>query len=396
MTQPMSEPTRREYLVRMRVRYQRRKQRAARQQLLDEFCEMTGYERKYALKLLNGKRAGPARSAAARRPRGAVYGAAEKRVLEWMWRLNGQPCGKRLKQMVRIFLPWYEQHEGVVEPAVRTRVLKISAAQIDRLLSDCRRRGGAKRPRPGSEVRAQVPLREHEATAREPGWMQADTVWHCGTSTAGSFVHSLLLTCTCTQWSVVRATWNRSDRVIHERMQQIEQTLPFAIKGCHTDNGGEFLNHTLRRWFKERPVPVVQTRSRPYCKNDNAHAEQKNRRLVRDFVGYDRIGHQELSEALDELLQAWSLWNNLYMPTGKLLSKTREGSKVRKVHEKPQTPCQRVLASCGVSKEAKAKLLALLEQIDPVALRREIEQKQDELRRRLRALDEAAGKRADG
>ena len=372
----------------MRVRYQRRHEPQERKALLDEFCEVSGYERKYALKLLLGLRPGPARSAATRGKRGRVYGEDVAAVLRQISQMADDPCGKRLKAMVPEMVPWYEVHFGALESGLRARVLKISAAQIDRLLASSRV-PGRRRPRAGSEARAQVPLRERPATAAEPGWLQADTVWHCGPSTAGTFVCSLLLTCTFSHWTVTRATWNHSDRVVHGRIQETEQSLPFAILGCHTDNGGEFLNHLLIRYFRDRTVAVHQTRSRPYCKNDNAHAEERNRRRIRDFIGYERIGHQELAEMLDRLLQKWSLWNNLFVPTGKLLSRERIGSRVIKKHEKPETPSQRLLASPAVSEAAKTELRELQARTDPIAMRREINQLRDEFRERLAALDAA-------
>ena len=388
-TEKMSQQTRREYLVRMRVRYQRRQVPAERKALLDEFCEVSGYERKYALKLLGGKRPGPARSAAARGKRGKVYGGDVAAVLKVIAALVDDPCGKRLHALLPELLPWYEVHEGALESVLRAKVLAISAAQIDRL----RRRDrppGRRRPRAGSEARAQVPLRDRAATALEPGWMQADTVWHCGESTAGTFVCSLLMTCTYSHWTVLRATWNHSDRVVHGRIRETEQSLPFALLGWHTDNGGEFLNALLIRYFRDRPAAVRQTRSRPYCKNDNAHAEERNRRKIRDFIGYERMGHQELAELLDGLLQKWSLWSNLFVPTGKLKSKERIGSRVIKKYEKPQTPAQRLLASPAVSAEAKAALRALLSESDPLAMRQEINRQRTALRERLSALEAAA------
>jgi hypothetical protein len=372
----------------MRVRYQRREKPSERKALLDEFCEVCGYERKYALKLLLGIRPGPARSAAARGKRGKEYGEDVGEVLRKISGMADDPCGKRLKAMVPDMMPWYEVHFGALESALRAQVLKVSAAQIDRIL--CPERGpGRRRPRAGSEARAQVPLRERAATAMEPGWMQADTVWHCGQSTAGRFVCSLLMTCTFSHWTVTRATWNHSDRVVHGRIRETEQSLPFAILGCHTDNGGEFLNLLLIRYFRDRTVAVQQTRSRPYCKNDNAHAEERNRRKIRDFIGYERMGHQELAELLDELLQKWSLWSNLFVPTGKLKSRERIGSRVIKKHEKPQTPCQRLLGSPAVSERAKAALRQLRDQTDPIIMRREINLLREKFKQRLAFLDAA-------
>ncbi len=383
----MSQSSRREYLVRMRVRYQRRS-RGERGTLLEEFCAVTGYERKYALKLLLGHRPGPARSAAARKGRGAVYGEAERSAILPVWRTAGEPCGKRLAALLPQWLPWREKEYGILESGVREKVLRASPATLDRLLAGERRGRPAARPRSGSEVRRQVALREHPATAAEPGWLQADTVFHCGASTRGSFTCSLVLVDTASQWNVLRATWNHSDLAIHSRIAEEEKRLPFPLLGLHTDNGGEFINGTLVRYLRDRPVPVVQTRSRPYCKNDNCHAEQKNRVLIRQLAGYERLGHPELAVALDELLQDWSLYHNLFLPTLKLESKERQGAKVKKRSGRASTPCERLLASASVSAEAKAHLQQLRAQTNPFALRARITAKHtafEALRRKLEA-----------
>ena len=252
----------------------------------------------------------------------------------------------------------------------------MSAAQMDRLLRPFRVRGKPRRPAPGCEVRAQVPLRTGDWQVAEAGWLEADTVAHCGSSMKGCFAWSLVLTDIYSQWTEARATWNRSDRVVHERIEQVEASLPFGILGVDTDNGGEFLNHTLWRYWRQRPRPVEVTRSRPYRKNDNAHVEQKNLTHIRQFIGYERLGHPLLMQPLDEVLQLWSLWNNLYSPTLKLLSKQREGARVRKVHEKAaRTPCQRLVECEALEPAGRARLQALQQRTDPIELKRHIEAK---------------------
>ena len=369
----MSRTTTQEYLQRMRGRYARLRNRVLRSAVLSEFCATSGYERKHAIKLLRGRRGGP--SAKKRGRRGRCYGAAEASVLRKIWLASEQPCGKRMRAVLTLWLPAYEKREGPLDAAVRARLQRISAAQIDRLLRRSKA-GGKRRPRAGTGAMAQVPLRERPATATEPGWVQMDTVWHCGESTRGSFVCSLTAVDTCTQWTELRAMWNHSERSTLERIGQIEAALPFALKGCHTDNGTEFLNWSLWRYLRERPQPVEQTRSRPYRKNDNAHAEQKNRVLIRQLAGYERMDFIELAEALDGVLQLWSLWNNLFAPTLKLLEKRRQGARWIKVYERqPRTPCQRLLDQEATAPWHQERLRELLERHDPFTLREQIEQR---------------------
>lgn len=344
----MSHQARDEYLEKMRERYARRPGRQARSALLDEFCTVTGHERKYATKLLGGqRRKTPGQT---RRGRPPIYGDAEKQVIKNIWKASEQPCGKRLKITIREWLPAYEKRHGNLDDDVRRRVLTISPAQLDRLLAD-EKVSRSDRYRPGlkanAAVKAAVPIRAESWDTNEPGWTEADTVALCGGSMLGDFAWALTCTDIATGWTEARATWNRGQHGVCEAFRRIEQVLPFELKGVDTDNGGEFLNWHLVGHFADREVKVEQTRSRPYHKNDQAHVEQKNYTHVRALLGYDRIGYAEVVASLDRLLAYWSQWNNLYSPTMRQVERRREkGGRVVRRHEKePKTPCARVLES---------------------------------------------------
>ena len=82
--------------------------------------------------------------------------------------------------------------------------------------------------------------------------LEADTVAHCGGSLDGNFVWSLTLTDIFSTWTANRAVWNRGYAGVHQAIVEIEDQLPFGITGFHSDNGGEFLNYHLIRYFQER------------------------------------------------------------------------------------------------------------------------------------------------
>jgi hypothetical protein len=192
--QPSTKPTaavRAEYLRQAGPRY-RRAGRAFKKTILDEFCAVCGYERKYAIKLLKGRR--KPKAPAARRGAPPSYGAAHLAVLKAIWLVSQQPCSKRLKALVPLWLPFYERRGGALEPAVREQLLAISPATIDRLLRPVRLETPAcRRPtQPGSLLRTQIPVRTRWEEAQDrAGWIEADTVAHCGGSMAGDFVWSL-------------------------------------------------------------------------------------------------------------------------------------------------------------------------------------------------------------
>ena len=375
MAVTMSRKTKDEYLVTMRERYTRMTGRQARSKLLDEFCKVTGHERKYATKLLGGRRRSNPGGSGRGRP--AIYGEAEKRVITAIWKACEQPCGKRLKAAIRDWLPAYEKREGLLDDETRTRVLAISPAQIDRLLASGKVSAQGKY-RPGlkanAAVKAAIPIRAESWDTSEPGWTEADTVALCGGSMQGDFAWALTCTDIATGWTEARATWNRGQHGVCEAFTRIEAALPFAWKGVDTDNGGEFLNWHLVSHLADRNIAVEQTRSRPYHKNDQAHIEQKNYTHVRALLGYDRIGYAEVIDSLDGLLAYWSLWNNLYSPTMRQVEKTREkGGRVVRRHEKEsKTPCQRVLES-GCGAEIGAALEEMREQLDPFVMKERIE-----------------------
>ena len=281
-------------------------------------------------------------------------------------------------------VPSWERHYGALKAEVRLGLLQISRTQIDRVLAPFRARSVGRRPSPGCEVRRQVPLRTGPWEVSGPGWVEVDTVAHCGGSMRGCFAWSACMTDIYSEWTEVRTAWNRSDRVILERLRESEASLPFGLRGYDSDNGGEVLNRAILQWLRERPEPVEVSRSRPYRKNDNAHVEQKNLTHIRQLPGWERIGEMSVIAPLNALMADWSLWNNLYSPTLKLLSKERRGEQVtRKWEKEARTPAQRVLAHSTAGSAVRSKVERALENNDPISLKHSIENQLAAVHRRL-------------
>ncbi len=383
MARTMSRPTRDEYLQKMRCRYRRYTGKEAKGRLLDEFCQVTGHERKYATKLLGGRR-GPAARGGPEPSRGGrppTYGPGVAAVVFEIWKHSEQPCGKRLKPMLTAWLPYYERRYGELSVEDRQGVLAISAAQIDRLLAPRKVASGKvnrRTPKANAAVKAQVPVRAECWDAKEPGWVESDTVAHCGGDMGGSFLWSLTVTDIFSGWTEVRATWNRGQHSVCAAFTDIEASLPFDLLGVDTDNGGEFLNWHLHSHFTGREKPVQMTRSRPYHKNDQAHVEQKNSTHVRQLLGFERLGHDLTVPLVDELLEVWSIWRNSFTTTFKQISRKRIGSRTVRRHEKvPKTPCQRLIEHCeaGGNTTGAAALKAWRARHDPFELKAWIEER---------------------
>mgnify|MGYP001412636644 CR=1 FL=1 len=390
----MSEKSREEVIILMRQRYEGRG-RVGRSRLIDELCELCGYERKYAIKVLGGKRRrllGRSGKKAGSKPK---YGEEERAVLKEIWLAAEQPCGKRLKPALALWLPYYEAERGRLEETVREKVLSVSPAAIDRLLEPCRVALGHRGrcgTRPGTLLRKEIPVRTEHWEVEGPGWVEADTVAHCGGSMEGDFCWSLTMTDVHTQWTETRAIWNKGQHAVRERIAEIEEALAFPILGFDSDNGGEFLNWHLADYFLKRPRPVSFTRSRPYHKNDNARVEQKNWTHVRQLVGYDRLDDPRQAERLNELYaKEWSWFRNFFCPVMKPLRTEVEGSRKKRIYDKAQTPFERLKANAGVNPERLEELEKLKSALNPFELKRSIEKK---LRRVLRPTGRASRKAA--
>ena len=149
------------------------------------------------------------------------------------------------------------------------------------------------------------------------------------------------------------------------------------MRGLDSDNGSEFLNNELLQYCKQQRITF--TRSRPYRKNDNCYVEQKNYSVVRQTVGYQRFDSGAELIVLRQLYATLRLYTNFFQPTMKLKSKDRFGSRVQKRYHAPKTPYQRVLACATVTAADKKKLQRQYRQLNPAALKRELDRQRQEL-----------------
>jgi hypothetical protein len=289
--------------------------------------------------------------------------------------------------MLPSWLPFYEQRYGRLGEAIRTNLLRISKNTIDRLLRPTRKRyGGRGRTgtRPGTQLLHQIPIKTTHWDISEPGFMQADTVAHGGTTMEGDFVWSLTFTDIFSGWTENRATWNKGAHGVISQLQDIEEGLPFLIQGFHSDNGSEFLNHHLYRYYAKRKIPVLLTRGRPHHGNDSAHVEQKNWSHVRLLLGYQRIEDPDLVPKINELYRAWALFNNFFCTNLKLVEKTKVGSRYRRKYDDPKTPYQRLMASEHINEAQKTYLTEMYCSLNPFKLKRSIDYKQRQILNALR------------
>ncbi len=369
----MSRQGRWEYLRAIYPRYQQAS-RIEKQQILDEFCKVTRYHRKSALRLLNGPR--PERQRPAPRRRSPTYGTRVIQVLAAIWRAAGYPWSLRLKALLPLWLPWARPRFRLT-PTLAVQLLQLSSRQMDRRLAPYRRAGRTGRyggTKPGRLLKHHIPLRTDRWDVSVPGFTEIDLVAHSGECADGEFAHSLNLTDIHTTWVETRAVLGRGQHAVQQALEELRQVLPFRLQGIDSDNGSEFINAHLVRYCQRHGIQF--TRGRPYKKDDNAHIEQKNWTHVRRLLGYLRYDAPEAVAAMNALYrQELRLFQNLFLPSVKLVRKVRVGSRIRRVYDRPQTPFERVCA-CPEADPAKvAHLAALRAQHDPFALAAAIEEK---------------------
>lgn len=350
--------------------------RSTKDQILTSLKVVHGYHRKSAIRLMNGglksslsncpvkKRGKPGRRSRYQEP-------GFKAALRAVWKVTDYMCSKNLKKAMPEWLPAYEQVEGVFRDDIRSKLLSISPASIDRVLKPFKHLGrGRCGTKPGSLLRSEIPIRTNVWDVNIPGFLEGDTVAHCGGDLSGQFVWTLTATDICTQWTEIRPVWHKSAGGVITAIEDMYQTFPFAVQAWDCDNGAEFINRYLVKHFADRKIAF--TRSRPYHKNDNAHVEQRNYSHVRQLLGYKRIDNQEIVPQLREVMRNYSLLKNLFYPGRKLLSKVVIGSYAKKLFDSPKTPYQRILEHDAIDDNTKKKLTELKESINPVIFKKQI------------------------
>jgi len=343
--------------------------------LLDTFVQATGYHCRYGMWLLN--HAEDVLHAPAYK-RASHYGPDVQHALFLIWHAANRICAKRLIPFLPTLVEALERHEHLhLTEECRRQLLSMSAATADRLLRSQRKVGqrGLSTTRAGTLLKQQIPLRTFEEWKEtRPGFLEADLVAHCGADIEGGYVYTLTLTDVATGWTECLPLLHRSQEAVLAALRRARTLFPFPILGIDTDNGGEFINEVLIAYCEQEHLTF--TRGRPYLKNDQCFVEQKNGAMVRHVVGYDRFVGEHAYRQLTELYRALRLYVNCFQPSMKLLSKQREGKKVRYVYDSAKTPLQRLLQSGVLPAEMQQELLAVAHALDPIRLFEQLEQLQ--------------------
>jgi hypothetical protein len=368
------------YLKQLQARY-RKASKKEKTVILDEYVKTTGYHRKHATAVLNGRRErvqGPIR-----RPRRTQYGVEEANALATLADLFDDICSKRLRAALDVELPrLYQAGVLSISTTCYEKLLRVSPATMDRLRARYRshhrlRRGFTK---PGTLLKHRIPIRTWaDWTEDRPGFCEIDLVDHSGGEITRGQEHAwtLCFTDVKTGWTECVAVRNKAQVHVFAAIQRARQRLPFPLLGIDSDSGAEFINDQLYRYCVEEEITF--TRGRAGRKNDSAYVEQKNWSVVRRAVGYGRYDSPEQLELLNTLYARLHFYVNFFLPVMKLEEKVRMGSRVKRVYDDPLTPYARVLTSEHVSDEDKAELQEAYGYLNLIDLRRRIDELQEQL-----------------
>jgi len=358
-------------------------------QMLDELCKLAGYTRSYAAFKMRSSKTTKSYDKL-RKPlqrtkgRKRTYGYECLAPLITVWAVMDLACGKRVAAGMA----------GVVDALVRfgeldgsdeaiEKLKRMSASTIDRMLATERKRmclKGKSTTKPGTLLKHDIPIRLGTEWGEDVvGYVEMDTVAHCGDSVKGQYVVTLDVTDIKTTWSEQRACLNKAQRHVFSEVKEVRARLPFKLLGIDCDGGSEFINDEMYRYCRQEEIAF--TRGRPYKKNDGCHIEQKNWSIVRQTIGYGRFETQAECDLLNMIYDYVRLINNFFMPSQKLESKTRDGGRVVRKLDKPQTPYRRVLACGSIDAKAKALLSKVYTTLNPAECRREIVRLTEELYR---------------
>lgn len=369
----MSLKSRKEYLQVARQRYAKAKSRAEKSRLLDEVVQVLEYHRKYAVQVLKGP-APPLLRPAPKRRRQRLYLEALP-AIQLVWEALDYPCAERLQPVLLETAELLAAHgELTLTPVVRQQLSQISRATLARRLrswtSPKPRRTFLRRSCP-SALEASVPVATYRWNEDRPGALAADLVEHNGSQSLGQFAYTLTLLDVVTGYSRRRAVLGKGRAAISRELQYLLAQWPYRVWGFHSDNGPEFLNNHLLAFAQANGLQF--TRSRPYRKNDNPHAEQKNLQYVRQIVGYARYDTPQQVDWLNKVYACLDRYANLFLPMRKLTAKERLGSRTRKSYDTARSPVQRILDLVDLNPEQRHRLETQLATENPLALHRQLE-----------------------
>ncbi len=290
------------------------------------------------------------------------------------------PCAERLQPNLVFMARHMSSHGQIsVDEDTLRKLEMISISTLKRILSSSNkstekisRKRFPKRKR--NSLKDSFPMRKIPYDTPEPGHFEVDLVLHCDENHSGEFIHTIQMTDVATGWCEIQAVFGRSYRVMQDGFQCILSNLPIPVIEIHPDNGSEFFNQHLLRFWKEKVPDLHISRSRPYHKNDNRFVEENNSSLIRAYIGHGRLDTISHLLIMREIYEDLACYHNFFQPVMKTVQKVQiDDFRYRRVFDRARAPLDR-LAETGVLADAHIeRLFALRDHIDILALRERLE-----------------------
>jgi len=348
---------------------------------------MTGLHRKSLIRLMSSSLKRKPR----RKQRGRTYGPGVDDALRVIAETHDYICAERLQPtLVGMATQLMRHGEIPASPRVLGQLSQISISTLRRILSRLEQdqpRLPRKGPAEANRVAREVPMKRIPWNEQQPGHFEVDSVHHCGQSSAGHYVHTVQMVDVATGWTEQVATLGRSYTAMEDGFRRILARLPLPVLEIHCDNGSEFLNAHLVRFWKEKVKGVTLSRSRPFQKNDNRFVEQKNSTLVRAYLGSARFDTAQQTNAINQLYEKMWLYCNFFQPVMRLVEKTTipplpgqgQPLRIKRRFDRARTPLDRLCETEAISEEQKDQLRTLRDQTNPRQLHRELYQLLDQI-----------------
>lgn len=369
----MSGKEKERFVLRSRLLYGKYTTRSQKSAIIDDLMQYIGYKsRKHAITVLAQSQNRQKRKKKGRRK---ILDTKQMELLREIWAGMGYPCAKLMQPMLQDWVESRRKSQDFPAEYSDVKLPELSAATIDRALSAFKLNG----PRKADDrlalerLKQSIPIVNRKEEVIEPGHLSIDTVAHCGGNLAGSFAWTLTVTDEQTLWTQNRAIWNKGREGTCAALQYILRELPFRIRSINSDNGTEFINYHLQDFIKKKYKTCKVTRSRPNFKNDNARVEERNRRLVREVVGDERLDDVRFVYLLNQLYKWVNLQHNHFIASMRLEKKEKCGRRIIKRYDKARTPYMRVLEKMKEGGR-KERFIRLHESLNPWTIKNKIAQ----------------------
>ena len=322
------------------------------------------------------------------RGRKLYYGNDVKAALFTVWEEMEYPCAENMHSSISDYINYFLEdgswkHSEEATEKLRLMSMGTLKGKITQLREKYNKRNG-RSATVSSPLKGMIPIRKsHTWKNLPPGYMQTDSVVHCGDVLTDDVIYSVGCVNFATYWSEYEAQWNKGESATLESLKTIGFRFPFPVLKIHPDTGNEYINYHVYTWTVEDSIGM--TRSEPYKKNDNMCIEERNGNIPHKHLGYGRLDDPELLSLVQEILKTACLLENHFRAVRRMTSKERVGGNWKKTYEKEaKTPYLRVLERKEISEEEKEKLKKEHESLNPLALKRNLDMLKQELGKKIK------------